>query len=241
MNDFAWVPLYRLKSDKKRIQDVQQATITTEKFGIVPDPHLFASEEWWRAVEAGEKESFEIMGTIKDVFWGSMADWPMFSMIDDAGVETEWTRDGGVRRYVSGLRARVRYVYTVKRFDDEKSKTVLEIDIENSVKRSSGVAPGPGGCGYEIVGGVGTLIHYFIFKDDHQAKNFAKVVDDSGKSTYVYSNLGSYFVTFYDRGKIWADRSSRVSSFSNLLKENDGKYDGSEAAGVDSAITRPAF
>ena len=79
-----------------------------------------------------------------------MADYPMFSVADNSGIETDWAREGEIRKYVEGLRVRIKYVYAISRFNNEKTKNVLEIELEKSTKRSSGIAPGPDNYGFEL-------------------------------------------------------------------------------------------
>jgi hypothetical protein len=72
------IVVYRLRDDTTRIDAVQQATRTTENFGIEPTDGMFGSDEWWHNIEAGRLPVHTLKGTIKDVYMGSMGDWPEF-------------------------------------------------------------------------------------------------------------------------------------------------------------------
>jgi len=39
--------IYSLRDDKPHIKDVQNATLNTDKYGIVSEHDLFGSDEWW--------------------------------------------------------------------------------------------------------------------------------------------------------------------------------------------------
>jgi hypothetical protein len=46
--------VYRLRQNKKFIEAVQKATLTTDTFGIEPTHGLFGSDEWWGRISSGD-------------------------------------------------------------------------------------------------------------------------------------------------------------------------------------------
>jgi hypothetical protein len=114
---------------------------------------LVGTPEWWRAIEDGRLPASEIQGTISNVYWGSMGDWPEFEVLAADGSKSRWTREGDVSRYVEGIRVRLTFVLHPWKVPKEThglgeaSKIVLRIDVEQSERRSDPRAPGPGGIG----------------------------------------------------------------------------------------------
>ncbi len=84
--------VYRLKDDQRFVEQVQRATQTTERFGIQPTHGMFGSEVWWQNIESGQLPLQTLKGTIKEVYMGSMGDWPEFKMVSETGEESTWTR-----------------------------------------------------------------------------------------------------------------------------------------------------
>jgi hypothetical protein len=84
--------IYRLRSDKDFIAQVQKATVTTERFGIESTHGLFGSPEWWQHVRDGMLPVHTLRGAITRVYMGSMNDWPEFTMRSDTGQESSWSR-----------------------------------------------------------------------------------------------------------------------------------------------------
>ena len=113
--------------------------------------------------------TFRIEGTIERVSWAGISDWPMFRIRVLDGSESDWTREGDIRRYVEGLGVRLCYVeHPWKRPSPEKglgeaSQIVLSIEVEHSPRRSAAVAPGSRGLGYDLARRDGTVRHYLTF------------------------------------------------------------------------------
>jgi hypothetical protein len=146
--------VYDLSKESERIGQMRRVTLETEE-GLAAEPALVGSPDWWAAVEGGRLQLTSVEGRIADVFWGSMADWPEFTLETDDGERSQWTREGDVTRYVEGLRVRLEYVLhpwkkTHHLVLGPESKLTIRVWIEPSKKRSSGIAPGPGGIGSRI-------------------------------------------------------------------------------------------
>lgn len=88
---------YRLKDNPNHIAQVQKATLTTENFGIEPTHGLFGSPEWWERIAGGDLLIHTLRGIVTDRFMGSMGDWPMIKVRNDAGEESSWTREVNIR------------------------------------------------------------------------------------------------------------------------------------------------
>jgi hypothetical protein len=149
------VGVYDLRKDKRRIADIQHASLHRPGFGLKPEPALFGSRKWWRAVGTKRLPVVTVTGTITRVYWASKGDWPEYTVVSADGVTTTWTREGDISRYVEGLGVVIRYV--VQRHKnrvqavvsglDPETKVVVEVKIEDSELRSDPRPPGPGGVG----------------------------------------------------------------------------------------------
>ena len=139
--------IYRLRDDAKRVRDIQKATLERPGYGIVPEPALLGSNEWWQAIEDGTLHVHSAEGTITSVLWGSMGDWPEFRMTVANGEVLQWTRVGDVTRYVEGLEVQVTYVVQRHKSDApilsaKPARIVIEVMVEDSPLRSRGFGPG---------------------------------------------------------------------------------------------------
>lgn len=146
------VPIYLIRDDTERLRQMQKVSASDDTtMGLSPEPALIGTPEWWDLVEAGQLEVEEIVGTIKDVRWGSMGDWPEFSVESATGERESFTREGDHTRYVEDLKCRVRWVLHPWKVEQgtlgTHSRIILEIAVEDSTRRSDGRAPGPGGIG----------------------------------------------------------------------------------------------
>lgn len=104
-----WVKVYDLSEDDELIEKVQNATLNTNDFGLVPEIALYGSEEWWEAISSGLIQTHLVEGVITDVFSSGDSNWPQFE-IDDNGRKTVWTRFGNQNLYEVGRRAKIEYV-----------------------------------------------------------------------------------------------------------------------------------
>jgi hypothetical protein len=145
--------VYNLRDDKVHVRHMQEATKNRPDVGLAPIPALVGSRRWWRAVNSGRYPSATLEGSISKVYWGSMGDWPMFTLRAKDGETTDWTREGDHTRYVEGLAVRLQYV--VQRYKDSvpdaslagsrETKLVIRTWIEPSALRSEARGPGPFG------------------------------------------------------------------------------------------------
>lgn len=180
-NGTAWHLVYDLARDAEQVKRIQHASLTKPGFGFPVEPALFGSSEWWRLIDRGVLHATEQEGVIRRVYWGSMGDWPEFAVATADGTEATWTREGDVRRYVEGMRARVRFLELRGKPDapiepDRLRKVTLQIWVEESNRRSPAVAPGPGGHGLVLAGGPGTALHYILAPYDNPKRLLRAIV-----------------------------------------------------------------
>lgn len=145
--------VYDLRADKVHVRHMQEATRTRPDVGLAPIPALVGSWRWWRAINSGRYPSTILEGTIAKVYWGSMRDWPMFTLRTVDGDTSDWTREGDHTRYVEGLAVRLQYV--VQRYKDSvpdrtlggkrETNLVIRTWLEASDLRSDATGPGPFG------------------------------------------------------------------------------------------------
>lgn len=143
--------VYDLRADKMHVRHMQEATRKRPDVGLAPIPALVGSWRWWRAITSGRYPSTVLDGTIAKVYWGSMGDWPMFTLRTAEGQTSDWTREGDPTRYAEGLQVRLQYV--VQRFKESvpdhsiggtrETNLVIRTWIEASDMRSDAVGPGP--------------------------------------------------------------------------------------------------
>jgi hypothetical protein len=147
------VNVYDLRENAKFVQDVQHATLTSKESGILPEPALFGTAEWWDAVADGRVESHTVTGSVSDVRWESMGDWPGWTFRSDDGAESRWTREGDHTRYVKGLAARISFVVVswkpesqlVRLGESPWHNMLIRVDLEDSPLRSAAHGRGPFG------------------------------------------------------------------------------------------------
>ncbi len=120
--------IYSLRDDKHHIKNVQNATLTTDKYGVIPEHGLFGSDEWWSAIESGLIETFTIDGVISKVYMSGHNDFPEFK-VESEGNVTSWERKGKEDLYIEGSAMKLEYVLTKSRFDHKRSPTLLNIWI----------------------------------------------------------------------------------------------------------------
>lgn len=138
------VHVYRLQDDRQHVDAVKRATQMTTDYGLVPEPALFGSTEWWTAIASGRLPKRRHAGSVSRVFWGSMGDYPMFEMTEDAGEVSAWHREGDVTLYVEGLHVVVTtVVQQLRRANAPPHEVILEILLQRSSARSSPFGPGP--------------------------------------------------------------------------------------------------
>ena len=106
--------VYELKTDTKRIADIQKATLETTDYGIEPTNGLFGSKEWWAAIDSGSLPIHTLSGKIRRVYMGSMNDWPEVEIVDGEGTLSRWTREvnnqGSDAEYRPGRNIEIDYV-----------------------------------------------------------------------------------------------------------------------------------
>jgi hypothetical protein len=101
--------IYDLREDTPVIENIRNATLNTEDYGVASDHGLFGSEEWWAAIERGDLTVHTVEGVISDVYESGHNDFPQFE-VDDGTRKTDWVREGDDSAYVIGAPVRIEYV-----------------------------------------------------------------------------------------------------------------------------------
>ena len=104
-----WINVYDLSDDDELVAKVQNATLNTTDFGLVPEIALYGSKEWWEAISSGLIQKHEIDGIITSVFSSGDSNWPQFE-VDANGKTSVWTRFGDHSLYEVGRRVKLEYV-----------------------------------------------------------------------------------------------------------------------------------
>jgi hypothetical protein len=126
IEDYGMITIYRLQLDKRYITEVQEATESTENFGIEPTHGIFGSPEWWQHIRKSTLPVHHLKGTVCSVHMESMNDWPEFTLRTDAGKEFTWSRYANRPEFAT--------LYTVGR--------PIEIDYVIQRHRATSVGPG---------------------------------------------------------------------------------------------------
>jgi hypothetical protein len=136
----ALLTVYDLRHDHQRIRWVQEATKITKDLGLEPTHGLFGSAEWWRNIESRRLPLIQASGNITDIYSVGEAEHPEFTMVDNAGIESSWTREANRTEdddlYLIGRRVEVDYVLQRRRLDltdlgiDLTEKCVVCVRIE---------------------------------------------------------------------------------------------------------------
>ena len=115
--------IYRLQSDRREIRQVQEATQSTNGYGLELTHGIFGSPEWWQHIRDGTLPVHHIRGKISRVYMGSMNDWPEFAVLSDIGEESAWSRYANEPEFAA--------FYTVGR----------PVEIDYVIQRSRGPLP----------------------------------------------------------------------------------------------------
>jgi len=141
MRAMNWGRIYDLRSDTSRVAQMQDASQNKPGLGLSAKPALVGSEEWWSMVDDGRLAQHELVGTIAQVYWGGTDDQPAFQLTTANGDSSRWFTEGDPRRYLQGLKARLRYVLQPwkqpNRYGFEGSqRLVLSVDLEVRLLRA---------------------------------------------------------------------------------------------------------
>ena len=130
---------YDLRKHAAKIEQIQNATLNSEDFGIQQTHGLFGSDEWWAKITSGELKTHRLRGTISKVYMGSMGgDWPMLEVTDNFGKKSRWTREVNQAEdgllYVKGKKVEIDYV--IQKFKEKsylggsETECVIQIRVE---------------------------------------------------------------------------------------------------------------
>jgi hypothetical protein len=139
-----WVTVYDFQLDDTRAESLQEATLTAPVGGLVAEPAMVGTDEWWSAVADGRVETHTIEGIVADVSWVNMGRAPMWMFRAEGGEQSFWPRAGDHTRYVVGLTARITYAVVswktdsdlVRSFASPWHNMLLRVDLENSPTRA---------------------------------------------------------------------------------------------------------
>jgi len=115
----------------------------------------------------------------------------------------------------------------------ETSKIVLTIAVEDSLLRSTAVAPGPGGVGYELARRHGDVTHYVKFRSADAARAVEQELSQQTDAVRSYRDRysGSWLVQVWQKDVASADRWR--FELQELAERSGGSYDGGEIVGGD--------
>lgn len=227
-----WTIVYDLFADSARVRAMQETSLSDRTdAGLDPNP-LVGSSEWISEVEHGRRPVRCVSGMIRRVYWGSMADYPEFTIVTHDKDESNWTREGDIRLYVPGIGVELFYVehawkQGVRGALGEYSQIKLAIWLERSPQRSSAIAPGPGEAGYELARENGDVVHYLLFPDVTAAQEAASELEVSGVRAQrgaAATTRGWYVTCWGASNEIDQD----IRRLSNLAASTGGDYDGGE-------------
>jgi|SRR6266511_1127952 len=133
-----WRTVYDLRHDQLLVEQFQDASLNRPGFGFKPEPDLFASANWWRAIDDGNLAVHTLDGTIARSYMAGHGDFPQFDFQSDDGKTSTWERRGDEDGYREGARARVSYVIQHLKDDvallpgqDRAVETVIKVDVED--------------------------------------------------------------------------------------------------------------
>lgn len=235
-----WVRLYSLADDAEGIAAMQRVSLSRDRSSGLARRPLVGSKRWWSQVRSDRRPLIELDGEILRVVWGGMADMPEFEIDVNGEVRSELCM-GDCRRYVAGLGVRYSYVEHAWKDPDpflgESSEIAIEVWVEESDLRSSGIAPGPGGVGYEHARWEGDVVHYLEFSEKASAASAVESLRQgpwSQISRCMWSN-GLWHVQVWERKT--AEEPPRIRELMDVVAPLGGLYDGGEE--VDGAVWGP--
>jgi len=68
MKSFEFIKVYDLKNNNHYMEDIQNATLKSDKFGLKITNGLFGSNEWWEAIDRGSIKKYTVEGVITKIF-----------------------------------------------------------------------------------------------------------------------------------------------------------------------------
>ena len=236
------VRLYDLRDQADLMAAMRQTSLEDSDIGLAPDP-LVGSGEWWAQVGTDDRPLYRIDGTVTRAYWASMADWPEFELTDSEGALTTWTAEGDRRRLVPGLRARVEYVEhpwkagSRNDFDGDASRVVIGMWVEDSAQRIDGIAPGPGGAGYELDRRFGEAVHYLRVPSRPVGELLRAELERDGRKGRVWGGgtTDLWYVQAWTTSG--AEARSEIAMLSKLARARGGTYDGGEV--IDGSVWGP--
>jgi len=233
------IRLYDFRDQHAKIAAMQLVSQTGDG-GLEPDP-LVGSDDWWQRIADGSMPVVRLDGSITRVYWASMADWPEFEIRDASGEARSLTREGDARRYVEGLAVRVEYVEHPRKPSSHRlgthSRVILGEWVEQSLARSAGIAPGPGGAGYGLAREHGEATHYLYASSRTKAVEMLTELEKQGRVGRVWGGgTASLWIV-----QVWtavaAEAKAEVWELDAFAQRFGGSYDGGET--IDGEVWGP--
>jgi hypothetical protein len=227
-----WMIVYDLSEDASRLRAMQGTSLAARTdAGLDPNP-LVGSSEWIAEIHDGGRPIHTVTGMIGRVYWASMADYAEFTIVASDEEESSWAREGDSRLYVPEIAVELFYVEHAWKEDlrhrlSDRSKIKLAIWLERSPHRSSAIAPGPGGAGYELARKEGEIVHYLVFPDARTAQQAAtdlKAIGARARAT-VAPAAGRWYVRCWSAND---DSGQDIHRLSEFAASRGGAYDGGE-------------
>jgi hypothetical protein len=227
-----WMIVYDLSADASRLRAMQETSLAARTdAGLDPNP-LVGSSEWTAEIHNGRPPIHTVTGMIGRVYWGSMADYAEFTIVTSDQEESNWAREGDSRLYVPGIAVELFYVEHAWKKDlrhrlSDHCKIKLAIWLERSPHRSSAIAPGPGGAGYELARREGEVVHYLVFPDSRRAQQAATDLEAIGARARAATGpaTGRCYVRCWSAND---DVGHDVGRLSEFAASRGGEYDGGE-------------
>lgn len=138
--------IYLLRTDTKKIAEIQSVTQSTSDYGIEPTHGVFGSDEWWSNIDSGELPRVTVRGIITRISSTEHGGWPEFELTTTEGEASNWTREVNNpeldKLYRAEAKIEVDYVIQRNRkssFDGgSETKIVIEIRIDDAVQQKDG-------------------------------------------------------------------------------------------------------
>jgi hypothetical protein len=113
---------------------------------------------------------------------------------------------------------------------------VLQIWLEDAQRRSSGIAPGPGGVGYQLARDQGKVVHYLEFPSLEAAEQALSALGDDGQTHRGPYRTGPDGPWVIDAWDVEGTSLSRFRELAALAADRGGRYDGGEVVEGGSGV-----
>ncbi len=224
--------VYDLFADSSRLRAMQETSLSSRTgAGLDPNP-LIGSRDWIAEIQDGRRSIHCVSGMVERVYWASMADYAEFTLVTSDNEESSWAREGDSRLYVPEIGVELFYVEHAwkKELREQLSdhrQIKLAFWLQRSPQRSSAIAPGPGGAGYELARQTGDVVHYLLFPTASAARQAATGLEATGLRAYpaTEATLRGWYVRCWSADN---DTSQQIRRLAQFVAAAGGEYDGGE-------------